>query len=108
MPASATITRATVPEPVGQRADQRRRDDLGPDRRGKDERDLLRVEAASGEPHRPERQLYADHQKCRRIERRQPGSGPTVMSRRHNIVIRALDAAALRAYVAGVLMDMTS
>ena len=42
MPASAAMTARAMPDPVGQRADRRRRDDLGPDRGGEHEGDLLR------------------------------------------------------------------
>ena len=46
----------------------------------KDSGDLLRVETASGQPYRPERQLHADHQKRSGIERRQPDGGPAAVS----------------------------
>ena len=80
MPASAAITARRSPDPVGQRADRRCRDDLGPDRGREDAGNLLRVETVSGEPHRPERKLHADDEKCRRIERREARGGPAVMS----------------------------
>jgi hypothetical protein len=79
MPASAAITARRCPIRSAS-ADQRRRDDLGPDRRGENDGDLLRVETVSREPHRPERKLHADDKKRGRTERRQPGGGPAVVS----------------------------
>jgi hypothetical protein len=64
---------AVLPDPVGERAERRGDDDLGPDGGGKHGGDLRRVEAAPGEPHRPERQLDADHQKRCGIEGPEPG-----------------------------------
>jgi YjbE family integral membrane protein len=95
---------APLTEPVGEDADQRRRDDFGPDPGGEQQGDLLRVETAAGEPHRPERQLDADDKKARRVERaeaRADGS-PMLRHRRYTHLV-GLDAAAIRTYVAGVL-----
>src|SRR5436190_799777 len=60
---------APAPQPVGEPADQRGRNDLGPDPGGKEQRDLRCVEAAAREPYRPERRLDADDEKARGVKR---------------------------------------
>ena len=93
-----------MPQPVGKAADQRRCDDLGPDPRSEEQSDLLRVKAAACKPHRPERGLDADDEKGRGIE--QPEAGADRRPALRHCLSKHLvgvDAAAFRAYVAGVL-----
>ncbi len=97
---------AAAAEPVSQRPDRRRRDHLGPDRGSEHGGDLLRVEAAPGQPHRPERQLDPDHQKARRVEQPEPPTASPGLSRQRQCHRFGLDDAALRAYVASVLVHL--